>query len=136
MWILLVFRSHTRRSLRGIPHLSFQIFILYLCEKVRQKTRTIIYYNLFVNLTDSKMLFWQKTYLQSLLLNSGLIGLRSGIQGNCRLHLICRHYEPLSRFIIKTMSQIFQQISSILNFFWSIMVYGFRMPTTLIVNKN
>ena len=55
MWILLVFGSHTRRSLRGIPHLSFQIFILHLCEKVRQKTRTIIYYNLFVNLTDSKM---------------------------------------------------------------------------------
>ena len=136
MWILLVFGSHTRRSLRGIPHLSFQIFILYLCEKVRQKTRTIIYYNLFVNLTYSKMLFWQKTYLQSLLLNSGLIGLRSGIQGNCRLHLICWHYEPLSRFIIKTMSQIFQQISSILNFFCSIVVYGFRMPTTLIVNQK
>ena len=136
MWILLVFGSHMRRSLRGIPHLSFQIFILYLCEKVRQKTRTIIYYNLFVNLTDSKVLFWQKTYLQSLLLNSGLIGLRSGIQGNCRLHLVCQHYEPLSRFIIKTMSQIFQQISSILNFFCSIMVDGFRMPTTLIVNQK
>ena len=105
MWILLVFGSHMRRSLRGIPHLYFQIFILYLCEKVRQKTRTIIYYNLFVNLTDSKMLFWQKTYLQSLLLNSGLIGLRSGIQGNCRLHFICWHYEPLSRFIIKTMNR-------------------------------
>ena len=103
-WILLVFGSHTRRSLKGIPQLSFQIFILYLCEKVRQKTRTMTYYNIFVNLIDSIVLFWQKTYLQSLLLNYGFIGLRSGIQGNCRLHLICRHYEPLSRFIIKTMS--------------------------------
>ena len=77
-----------------------------------------------------KCYFDKKTYLQSLLLNSGLIGLSSGIQCNCRLHLICRHYEPLSRFIIKTMSQIFQKISSILNFFCCIMVYGFGYHNT------
>ena len=107
MWILLVSKSHTRRSLRGLPQLSFQNSILYLCEKVRQKTRTIIYCNLFVNLTWFKnVILTKKTYLQSLLLNSRLIGLRSVIQGNCRLHLICQHYKPLSRFIINTMSRV------------------------------
>ena len=135
MWILLVFGSHTKEVWEGF-HTYILKFSSYIYVKRLYKKRTIIYYNLFVNLTDSKMLFWQKTYLQSLLLNSGLIGLRSGIQGNCRLHLICQHYEPLSRFIIKIMSQIFQQISIILKKNCSILVYGFQMPTTLIVNHK
>ena len=106
MWILPVSRSHTRRSLRGIPNLSFQIFILYLCENVRQKKGLLYTIISFWTLQIEKCHFDKKTYLQSLLLNYGLIGLRSGIQGNCRLHLICQYYKPLSRFIINTMSLV------------------------------
>ena len=89
MWILLVSRSHTRRSLRGLQQLSFQNSILNLCEKVRKKQRPLYTVISLWTLHDSKMSFWQKTYLQSLLLNFGLIGLRSGMQGSRRLHLIC-----------------------------------------------
>ena len=103
MWILLVSRSHTRSSLRGITQLSFKNSILNLCEKVRKKSKD---HSLCEPYMIQKCHFDKKTFLQSLLLNSRLIGLKSVIQGNCKLHLICQHYKPLSRFIINTMSRV------------------------------
>ena len=58
-------------------------FSSYIYVKRLDKKQGLLYTVIsFWTLHDSKMSFWQKTYLQSLLLNSSLIGLRSGMQGN------------------------------------------------------